>query len=238
LTNRLPSRFGSYDFDLDEDLGPDELWNNQQHRRRARPTEIVRANFRVSRDVFSLTSRCSTSLSTANCAPTATRWMEQRSARRRPFARCGSKVTLDRPDLVKDLSFIHEPRKVPVCVVSSPRRGCPLPGGGTGHQVQGGAERRHGAGLRVSEVVSLKVSDTASKRMDATQGKGRKDRRHIEVERSRAKLSNASSMPRPAAASNTRTCCPTAAASTSRSAGSLIGIPLVLLSQKVAADVI
>jgi hypothetical protein len=33
-------------------------------------------------------------------------------------------------------------------------------------------------------------------------------------------------MPRPVAASNTRTCCPIAAASTSRSADSLIGIPL------------
>jgi len=45
------TRFGSYDFDLDEDLGPDELWDDQQHRRRARLTEIARANFRVSRNV-------------------------------------------------------------------------------------------------------------------------------------------------------------------------------------------
>src|SRR6516164_5998495 len=36
LTTYLPSRFGSYDFDLDEDLGPDELWDDQQHRRRSR----------------------------------------------------------------------------------------------------------------------------------------------------------------------------------------------------------
>src|SRR6516164_611050 len=51
LTTCLPSRFGSYDFDLDEDLGPDELWDDQQHRRRARLTEIARANFRVGRNI-------------------------------------------------------------------------------------------------------------------------------------------------------------------------------------------
>ena len=33
---RLPSRFGTYDFDLDEDLGPDELWDDKQHRIRTR----------------------------------------------------------------------------------------------------------------------------------------------------------------------------------------------------------
>src|SRR5262249_53000821 len=37
--------------DLDEDLGPDELWDDQQHRRRARLTEIARANFRVIRNI-------------------------------------------------------------------------------------------------------------------------------------------------------------------------------------------
>src|SRR6516225_10672939 len=51
LTTCLPSRFGSYDFDLDEDLGPDELWDDQQHRRRAHLTEIARANFRVSYNI-------------------------------------------------------------------------------------------------------------------------------------------------------------------------------------------
>src|SRR6516165_6554976 len=51
LTTCPPSRFGSYDFDLDEDLGPDELWDDLQHRRRARLTEIARANFCVSRNI-------------------------------------------------------------------------------------------------------------------------------------------------------------------------------------------
>jgi site-specific recombinase XerD len=50
------------------------------------------------------------------------------------------KVTLDRPDLVKHLSFIHEPRKAPV--VLSPEEVARFCGGGAGPQVQGGAERR------------------------------------------------------------------------------------------------
>src|SRR5215469_13950125 len=47
----LPSRFCCYDFDLNENLRPDELWDDQQHRRRARLTEIARANFRVSYNI-------------------------------------------------------------------------------------------------------------------------------------------------------------------------------------------
>jgi integrase/recombinase XerD len=49
------------------------------------------------------------------------------------------KVTLDRPDLVKHLSFIHEPRKAPV--VLSPDEVARFRGS-AGHQVQGGAECR------------------------------------------------------------------------------------------------
>src|SRR5258708_32151707 len=49
-------------------------------------------------------------------------------------------VTLDRPDLSRHLSTMHEPRKVPV--VFKPRRGCAFSGGGTRHQIQGGVQRR------------------------------------------------------------------------------------------------
>src|SRR5271163_854457 len=71
-------------------------------------------------------------------------------------------VTLDRTDAVKHLTFVAEPRKIPV--VLSPEE-----------VIQGGA---YGAGLRVSEVATLKVSDIDSKRMmlRVEQGKGRKDR--------------------------------------------------------------
>ncbi len=84
-------------------------------------------------------------------------------------------VTLGRADAARHLTFVHEPRKLPV--VLSPEGGRSPLGGGARRQVQGRAQRAYGAGLRVSEVVSLKVSDIDSKRMmlRVEQGKGGKD---------------------------------------------------------------
>jgi integrase/recombinase XerD len=86
------------------------------------------------------------------------------------------KVTLDRLDLVKHLSFIHEPRKVPV--VLSPEEVARFLEAAPGLKYKAALSVAYGAGLRVSEVVSLKVSDIDSKRMmlRVEQGKGRKDR--------------------------------------------------------------
>ncbi len=86
------------------------------------------------------------------------------------------KVTLDRPDLTKHLSFIHEPRKVPV--VLSPEEVARFLEAAPGIKYKAALSVAYGAGLRVSEVVSLKVSDIDSKRMmlRVEQGKGRKDR--------------------------------------------------------------
>ena len=86
------------------------------------------------------------------------------------------KVTLDRPDLVKHLSFIHEPRKLPV--VLSPEEVARFLEAAPGIKYKAALSVAYGAGLRVSEVVSLKVSDIDSKRMmlRVEQGKGRKDR--------------------------------------------------------------
>ena len=86
------------------------------------------------------------------------------------------KVTLDRPDLVKHLSFIHEPRKAPV--VLSPDEVARFLEAAPGIKYKAALSVAYGAGLRVSEVVSLKVSDIDSKRMmlRVEQGKGRKDR--------------------------------------------------------------
>src|SRR3984957_17545650 len=86
------------------------------------------------------------------------------------------KVTLDRPDLVKHLSFIHEPRKVPV--VLSPEEVARFLEAAPGIKYKAALSVAYGAGLRVSEVVSLKVSDIDSQRMmlRVEQGKGRKDR--------------------------------------------------------------
>jgi site-specific recombinase XerD len=86
------------------------------------------------------------------------------------------KVTLDRPDVTKHLSFIHEPRKVPV--VLSPEEVGRFLEAAPGIKYKAALSVAYGAGLRVSEVVSLKVSDIDSERMmlRVEQGKGRKDR--------------------------------------------------------------
>ena len=86
------------------------------------------------------------------------------------------KVTLDRPDLTKHLSFIHEPRKAPV--VLSPEEVARFLEAAPGIKYKAALSVAYGAGLRVSEVVSLKVSDIDSQRMmlRVEQGKGRKDR--------------------------------------------------------------
>ena len=86
------------------------------------------------------------------------------------------KVTLDRPELAKHLSFMHEPRKVPV--ILSPGEVAGFLEAAPGIKYKAALSVAYGAGLRVSEVVSLKVSDVDSKRMmlRVEQGKGRKDR--------------------------------------------------------------
>jgi integrase/recombinase XerD len=86
------------------------------------------------------------------------------------------KVSLDRPDLTKHLSFIHEPRKPPV--VLSPDEVARFLEAAPGIKYKAALSVAYGAGLRVSEVVSLKVPDIDSKRMmlRVEQGKGRKDR--------------------------------------------------------------
>jgi integrase/recombinase XerD len=86
------------------------------------------------------------------------------------------KVTLDRSDFAKHLSFIHEPRKVPV--VLSPEEVARFLEAAPGIKYKAALSVAYGAGLRVSEVVSLKVSDIDSQRMmlRVEQGKGRKDR--------------------------------------------------------------
>jgi integrase len=85
-------------------------------------------------------------------------------------------VTLDRPDLAKHLSFMREPRKVPV--VLSPEEVARFREAAPSIKYKAALSVAYGAGLRVSEVVSLKVSDIDSERMmlRVEQGKGRKDR--------------------------------------------------------------
>ena len=85
-------------------------------------------------------------------------------------------VTLDRPDLSRRLVLVRQPRKLPA-VLSVEEVGRLLEAApGPKHKAALGTA--YGAGLRVSEVVALKVGDIDSTRMliRVAQGKGRKDR--------------------------------------------------------------
>ena len=86
------------------------------------------------------------------------------------------KVTLGRPDLVERATFVREPRKLPV--VLSPEEVARLLDAAPGLKYKAALSVAYGAGLRVSEVVALKVGDIDSKRMviRVEQGKGGKDR--------------------------------------------------------------
>jgi integrase/recombinase XerD len=85
-------------------------------------------------------------------------------------------VTLDRADAIKHLTFVAEPRKIPV--VLSPEEVARFLKAAPGVKYKAAFSAAYGAGLRVSEVASLKVSDIDSERMmlRVDQGKGRKDR--------------------------------------------------------------
>ena len=85
-------------------------------------------------------------------------------------------VTLDRPEMARHLTFVREPRKMPV--VLSPEEVARLLEAAPGPKYKAALSAAFAAGLRVSEVVSLKVSDIHSERMllRIEQGKGRKDR--------------------------------------------------------------
>jgi site-specific recombinase XerD len=85
-------------------------------------------------------------------------------------------VTLDRPDLARRLTVVRQPRRLPA--VLSVEEIALLLQAAPGPKYKAAFATAYGAGLRVSEVVALKVGDTDSKRMllRVEQGKGRKDR--------------------------------------------------------------
>jgi len=99
---------------------------------------------------------------TVNCAITALRFF---------FT-----VTLEKPDLVRPLRLVTEPRRTPV--VLSPEEVARLIEAAPGLKYKAALSVAYGAGLRVSEVANLKVSDIDSKRMmlRVEQGKGQRDR--------------------------------------------------------------
>jgi len=86
------------------------------------------------------------------------------------------KVTLERDDLVRRLTLVSEPRRVPI--VLSPQEVARLLTAAPGVKYRAALGVAYGAGLRVSEVVALKVTDIDRERMllRVEQGKGQKDR--------------------------------------------------------------
>ena len=85
-------------------------------------------------------------------------------------------VTLAAATLVARMPFVREPRRLPV--VLSPEEVARLLEAAPGLKYQAALSVAYGAGLRASEVISLKVGDIDSARMviRVEQGKGRKDR--------------------------------------------------------------
>src|SRR5580693_8145685 len=85
-------------------------------------------------------------------------------------------VTLDRPDLARRLTVVPYPRRIPA--VLSVEEVTVLLRAATAPKYKAAFATAYGAGLRVSEVVALKVGDIDSERMllRVERGKGRKDR--------------------------------------------------------------
>jgi site-specific recombinase XerD len=85
-------------------------------------------------------------------------------------------VTLDRPDLARRLTVVPYPRRIPT--VLSVEEVTLLPHAASAPQYKAAFGTAYGAGLRVSEVVALKVGDIDSERMllRVERGKGGKDR--------------------------------------------------------------
>ena len=86
------------------------------------------------------------------------------------------RVTLGRADIASHLPFVRQPRKLPV--VLSPEEVSRFLEAAPGIKYKAAFSVAYGAGLRASEVMSLKPTDIDSKRMviRVEQGKGRKDR--------------------------------------------------------------
>ena len=85
-------------------------------------------------------------------------------------------VTLRKPAIVLDMPFVREPRRLPV--VLSPQEVARLLDAAPGLKYKAALSIAYGAGLRASEVISLKIADIDSDRMviRVEQGKGGKDR--------------------------------------------------------------
>jgi site-specific recombinase XerD len=86
------------------------------------------------------------------------------------------KITLERPDLVRHLAPVHQPRKMPA--VLSQDEVARLIEAAPSLKYRAALSVAYGAGLRVSEIARLKVSDIDSGRMTlrVERGKGQRER--------------------------------------------------------------
>jgi integrase/recombinase XerD len=86
------------------------------------------------------------------------------------------RVTLNRPEMCQYLTMVRQPHKLPT--VLSKEEVLQLLEAAPGVKYKAALSAAYGAGLRVSEVANLKVTDIDSKRMllRVQQGKGKKDR--------------------------------------------------------------
>ncbi len=86
------------------------------------------------------------------------------------------KVTLDDPGLLRKMSTVHEPRKLPVILSADEVKR--LFEATLSLKYKAALATAYGAGLRASEVTHLRVADIDSQRMviHVEQGKGSKDR--------------------------------------------------------------
>ena len=85
-------------------------------------------------------------------------------------------TTLERPELMKRMRHVYEPRKIPVILSLEEVTRLLQSAGGLKYQAALGVA--YGAGLRANEVVHLSVGDIDSERMviRVVQGKGKRDR--------------------------------------------------------------
>lgn len=86
-------------------------------------------------------------------------------------------ITLDRPEVMAKMQPVHLPRKLPVILSPEEVKRLIAAAGNLKHQTA--LALAYATGLRVNEVVALKVGDIDSQRMTlrVEQGKGQKDRR-------------------------------------------------------------
>ena len=85
-------------------------------------------------------------------------------------------VTLSQPEILKKVTYVNQPRKLPIILSRDEVSQLLQATGNLKHQAA--LSVAYGAGLRASEVVQLKVTDIDSDRMiiRVEQGKGHKDR--------------------------------------------------------------